>query len=150
VEKEKNKTAPIVCATRGGKTCQSTQGEAIFLAQERGAELFFLFVADPSFAGPIDEALRNALVDELARLGRWILHLAQRRASNEGLEAQVVVRHGTVRECIVDYIQQINAGTLVIGSPRLGSERQEFTTDELNRFASDIQQATGAEVVIAA
>ena len=150
MDRAENRTAPIVCATRGGKSCQSTQGEAIFLAQERGAELYFLFVADPSFAGPIDEALRNALVDELARLGGSILHLAQKRARDEGLETKAVVRHGTVRESIVECIQQVNAGTLVIGSPRLGSERQEFTTDDLNRFASDIQQVTGAEVVIAA
>jgi len=120
------------------------------LAQERDAELFFLYVADPSFAGPIDDALRSALVNELIRLGRSILHLAQTRARAEGIEAKAVVRQGTVRESIVDYIRQVNASTLVIGSPGYGSATQEFTSDELNRFASDIQQATGAEVVIAA
>lgn len=150
MDREENRTLPIVCATRGGKTCQSTQNQAIFLAQERDAELFFLYVADPSFAGPIDDALRSALVNELTRLGRSILHLAQTRARAEGIEAKAVVRQGTVRESIVDYIRQVNASTLVIGSPGYGSATQEFTSDELNRFASDIQQATGAEVVIAA
>ena len=139
---------PIVCATRGGTACQSTQGQAIHLAKERSAELIFLYVADASFAGPVGEALETALVDELARLGRSILNIAQKRARDQGLEAKAVVRQGSVRESIEAYLKQVNASTLVIGSPETSSSPQEFTADELNHFGSSIQRATGVEVVI--
>jgi nucleotide-binding universal stress UspA family protein len=149
MEKTQLEKQPIVCATRGGKACQSTQGQAIHLAQERGAELIFLFVADTSFAGPLDDALETALIDELTRLGRSILHMAQKRAGEKGLDAKAVVRQGRVRENIEAYLRQVDASTLVIGSPETSSSPQMFTDDELNQFGSAIQQATGVEVVIA-
>jgi nucleotide-binding universal stress UspA family protein len=148
IERRKNVMRPIVCATRGGKACHRTQGYAIDLAKERNAQLIFLFVADPNFAGTVDEALRVALEDELARLGRSILHMAQQRALEQGLTANAVVRHGTVRKSIEEYVRQVDANTLVIGSPDTGQTPQEFTDESLTHFAQAIQEATGAKVLI--
>jgi nucleotide-binding universal stress UspA family protein len=139
---------PIVCATRGGKACHRTEGHAIGLAQEHDAELIFLFVADPSFAEPLEEKLRTALIDELARMGRSVLYTAQERAREQGLTAQAVVRHGTVPESIEEYLRQVNASTLVVGSPDTGLRNQAFTMERLNHFADSIREATGVEVVI--
>ena len=67
---------PIVCATRGGEVSRRTQERAVALAKERGAELIFLCVVDPSFAGLVDEAMVATLTDELQRLGRSLLSIA--------------------------------------------------------------------------
>ncbi len=139
---------PIVCATRGGRACRRTQERAIELARERGAELIFLFVADPSFAGPLDETLTAALSDELAWLGKSLLHIAQGRARQQGLTADVVVRHGTVQESIEEFIVQVKASALVVGSPQTSPVLQAFTPQELRHFAAAMQQATGVEVEV--
>ena len=56
---------PIVCATRGGEASRRTQEMAIALARERGAPLIFFFVVDTNFARPANQALAEALVDDL-------------------------------------------------------------------------------------
>lgn len=141
---------PIVCATRGGRICRCTQERAIALAKERDAQLIFLFVADPSFAGPMDKALETALADELARLGRSLLYIAQARARKQGLETEVVVRHGKVQQGIEEFVRQVNASTLVIGAPQTSVVPQAFSSEELQRFVSEVQQGTGVEVVVEA
>jgi nucleotide-binding universal stress UspA family protein len=139
---------PIVCATRGGKECRCTQERAIALAQERDTDLIFLFVADPNFAGPMDEPLRVALTDELARLGRSLLYIAQARARKQGVQAEVAIRQGKVQESLEEFVRQVNASTLVIGSPQTSAILQAFSLDELNDFVSEIEQVTGVEVVV--
>jgi nucleotide-binding universal stress UspA family protein len=141
-------TGPIVCATRGGRVCRCTQERAIYLAKERSSELVFLFVADPSFAGPLNDALQAALTDELTRLGRSLLYIAQEHARKQGLEAKVVIRHGPVQQSIEEYVRQVNASTLVIGAPQTSPVPQTFSPEELNNFVAEVQQATGVEVVV--
>lgn len=138
---------PIVCATRGGEASRRTQERAIALAKEQKSELIFLYIADPSFAGPVSEALAVALTDELTWLGRSLLWIAQARAQKQGLEAQMVVRHGAVWPTLEDYLRQVNAGTLVIGSPRTGA-LHTFTPEEIQRLAQAVRQATDVEVVV--
>lgn len=139
---------PIVCATRGGRACRCTQERAIALAKERGAKLIFLFVADPSFAGPMDDPLEAALTDELTRLGGALLHIARERARGQGVDAEATVRHGQVQQNIEEYVRQVQASTLVIGAPQTSSVPQVFNSEEMNDFATAIQQATGVEVVV--
>lgn len=139
---------PIVCATRGGKACRCTQERAIYLAKQRDAKLTFLFVADPSFAGSLVKPLESALTDELSRLGRSLLFIAQARARKQGIEADIVIRHGGVQQSIQDYVRQVDASVLVIGAPQTSPVPQTFDQEELNRFADEMHQATGVEVVV--
>ncbi len=141
-------SGPIVCATRGGRVCRVTQQRAIELAKGRGDRLIFLFVADPSFAGPVSDAVSKALDDELERLGKFLLYVAQRRAEEQGVEAEVVVRHGPVQPSIEAYVKQVGASTLVVGAPQTCSVPQTFNPDELDDFASEIERATDVPVVI--
>lgn len=139
---------PIVCATRGGRSCRCTQERAIALAKERGASLIFLFVADASFAGPMDERMETALADELGRLGNSLLHIARGRAKKQGINAEIAVRHGQVQENIEEFVRQVNASTLVIGSPQTSSVPQLFTPRELDDFVTAVHDSTGVEVVV--
>jgi nucleotide-binding universal stress UspA family protein len=139
---------PIVCATQGGEVSRRTQEKAIALAEEQGAELIFLYVVDPSFVGPVDDSLVEALKDEMARLGRALLRIAQARAHKQGLTAQTVVSHGSVQQSIIDYLRQVEASTLVIGTPRTGATSQSFTLEGIQNFVQSVRQETGVEAVV--
>jgi nucleotide-binding universal stress UspA family protein len=139
---------PIVCATRGGEASRRTQERAIALARERGAPLIFLFAVDPNFAGPADKALVAALVDELERLGRRLLCIAQARAREQGVNAEMAVCPGPVRQAIEDFLREVNASTLVLGAPQSNSEKHAFAPGEIPRFAQAIRANTGVEVLI--
>ncbi len=139
---------PIVCATRGGEASRRTQERAIALARERGDHLIFLFVADTNFVQPNNQALADVLADELERLGRRLLCIAQARAQEEGILADMVVRHGTVRQTIEGFLREVKAGTLVLGAPGTGSEKKTFSQEELPQFAQAISLNTGVEVIV--
>jgi nucleotide-binding universal stress UspA family protein len=138
----------IVCATRGGEACRRTQEKAIALAKEHGAELIFLYVVDPSLVGPIDESLAEAVNDEMTRLGRSLLYIAQGRAEKQGQASEAVIRHGQVQPSIKDYLRQAGASMLVLGCPQTGSPPQAFTPQEIARFAETVRQDLGVEVVV--
>jgi len=141
---------PIVCATRGGEVSRRTQEHAIALARECGAELVFLCVVDPSFAGHLDERLEQALTDELKRLGRSLLGIAKARAEKRGVVARTDVRCGPVWQNIETYLREVNAGTLVIGASRIDSTLQAFGTGEVSDLAEKLRQSTDVEVVLVA
>lgn len=138
----------IICATRGGRASRATQERAIALAKERGEELLFLCVVDPSFAGAMDEPLTCALNDELKRLGRSLLCIAQARAQQQGIHAKTVVRSGPVTESIEAALREFDAGTLVIGAPGAGAGTEAFGSEDVNRLADAVRQSTGTEVVL--
>jgi nucleotide-binding universal stress UspA family protein len=139
---------PIVCATQGGEVSRRTQEKAIALAQEQGAELIFLYVADLSSVGPVADSLIEVLKDEMARLGRALLRIAQGRAHKQGLTAQAVVVHGPLQQSIIDYLRQVEASVLVIGTPRTGAVSQSFSLEGIQRFAQSVRQETGVEVMV--
>ncbi|MGD1993777.1 MAG: universal stress protein, partial [Anaerolineae bacterium] len=95
----------IVCATRGGQASRRTQERAIELAKERGAKLIFICVVDPTFTGPVDEQLGEALSDELKRLGGSLLYIAKARAEKQGVPAETVVQCGSVWEDLQTYLE---------------------------------------------
>lgn len=139
---------PIVCATQGGEASRRTQERAIDLAKEQGAELIFLYVADPSLVGPVDDSLVEPLKDEMARLGRALLCVARGRARQQGLNAQAVVIHGPLQKSIAGYLRQVGATTLVIGTPQTNAASQAFTVEGIQRFVQSMRQETGVEVVV--
>ena len=139
---------PIVCATRGGEASRRTQERAIRLAREWGAPLIFLFVVDTNFTRPADQALAEVLADELERLGRRLLCIARARAEEQGISADMAVRHGSVRQVIEEFLQEVGASTLVMGAPGAGLERKTFSPGELPQFAQEINATTGVEVIL--
>jgi len=141
---------PIVCATRGGEASYRTQERAIMLSKEQRAELIFLCVVDASFAGPLNERLAAALNDELKRLGRSLLNIAEIRAQEQGVSARTVCVSGPVWESIEGFLQEVGASTLVIGSPRPAVARQASDPGDVIEFIETLRQTTSAEVVMVA
>jgi nucleotide-binding universal stress UspA family protein len=138
----------IVCATRGGEACRRTQEAAIELAKERNAELIFLYVVDPSLVGPVDESLAGALREEMARLGRALLRVAQSRAKEQGVVSDAIVVNGKVKEQIKVIVEKYKASTLVIGSPVSTATHQAFSKNSIQEFADSIREKVGIQVVV--
>ena len=137
----------IVCATRGGEASRRTQERAVALAKERNQELIFLCIVDPSFAGPLDDRTAAALDDELKRLGRALLNIAQSRAQEQDVGSRTICIIGKVWENIIAYLEEMDCGTLVIGRPRSNEIIQAFGPKDLSDFADEVRLSTGVEVV---
>jgi len=138
----------IVCATRGGEASRRTQQRAIILAKERDADLVFLCVVDPGFVEPSDERLQGALEDELKRLGRSLLCIAQVRAEELGVETRTEVRCGPVLENLVEYLRHGDAETLVIGAPQKERKVDALDPKDVERLAENIRESVGVEVIL--
>ena len=138
----------IVCATRGGEAGRRTQERAIALAKEQGADLVFLCVFDPEFAGPLNQALHAAVAHEQQWLSRALMSVAQTRAREQGIEAQVEVLSGAVLDIIEEYLCETGASTLVIGEPKVDSPLSAFRVDRIQSCAEHVEQNTGVEVVV--
>ncbi len=148
---------PIVCATRGGEASRRAQERAIALARDQGAPLIFLFVAD---TGPMiakmkaDKGMTDVLADELEQLGSSLLCIAQARAREHGVEAEMVVRRGAVRPALESFLREVDAGALVIGAPERSERGAEhppvFDPAGIDHFAAQIRAGLGVEVVVVA
>jgi nucleotide-binding universal stress UspA family protein len=139
---------PIVCATRGGEASRRAQERAIALAREQGAPLIFLFVVDISPMKPSKD-LADVLADELEQLGASLLCIAQARAREHGIEAEMVIRRGAVRPTLESFLREVDAGTLVIGAPDHGAEHPPvFDPAGMDHFAGQIRAGLGVEVVV--
>jgi nucleotide-binding universal stress UspA family protein len=139
---------PIVCATRGSEASRRTQERAIALAQERGASLIFLYIVDPAFIKPIDTALTEVVLDELAQLGRGLLCIAQARALEHGLQADIAIRQGAIRATMEDFLREVKASLIIIGAPQRSSSAPVFNSEAITQLVQHIQDATGVEVII--
>ncbi|MGD8465999.1 MAG: universal stress protein [Anaerolineae bacterium] len=137
----------VVCATRGGKASVRTQDAAIALVQERGDELAFLFVVDVCFLKRSRRAVRPGVVaDEMARMGAFLLQMAQERASAQGVASDVLLRRGHLRAELEATIREYGADVLVLGKPAAGSSA--YALEELQHLAAGIEAETAAKVLI--
>jgi len=116
--------------------------------EELSADLAFLCVVDPGFVEPSSERLQSALKDELQRLGRSLLCIAQARAEEQGVDARTIVRCGPLREDLVAYLQESDADTLVIGAPAEERPIQALDPENMAWLAEAVQESTGVEVII--
>jgi nucleotide-binding universal stress UspA family protein len=138
----------VVCATRGGEASRRTQQRAIDLAKERDADLVFMCVVDPEFAVSPDDELQQALRDELVRLGRSLLCIAQARAEEQGVEADTVVRCGPVAENLKTYLEESDAELLVIGAPAKERATEVLGPENVEELADSIEDSIGVEVIV--
>jgi nucleotide-binding universal stress UspA family protein len=139
---------PIVCATRGGEAGRRTQERAIDLAKQRGQDLVLLAVFDPCVAPHLNDQLSAAVQKEQRWLGRALLGIARTRARRAGVEVDTVVRCGPILETIEAYLREVNAAALIIGQPKVDSALAAFRPDRVHRFAEQIRQDTGTEVIV--
>lgn len=137
----------ILCATRGGEASYRTQDAAIVLAQERGDELLFLYVADVKFLQTTVRAVRPGVVmAEMEKMGEFFLALAQERAQKQGVTASYVLRHGELHEAIKAVACQPDVTLVVLGKPV--GEESAFSLESLEALAIEIEREAKTPVRI--
>jgi nucleotide-binding universal stress UspA family protein len=139
----------IVCAIRGGPDSQPTIARAITLAQETHLPLFFLYVVNLDFLVHTSSARTHVISEQMHQMGEFILLAAQASASQQGVGAEGVVRHGDVGEEIVNLCHELTADYVVLGRPRLELEESVFSQELWHRFIERAEKQTGARVVLA-
>jgi nucleotide-binding universal stress UspA family protein len=137
----------ILCATRGGESSYRTQDAAIALAKARGATLVFLYVVDLDFLDKTAAPLVTDVEGDIARMGENLLLLAQERAMEQGIEAEVIARKGEVREELKQAAKDEQVELIVLGRP--AGEESVFKLAGLRAFADEIEADTGIETRIA-
>ncbi len=138
----------IVCATRGGEASYPAQDRAIKLAKERNARLIFLYVVDVDFVGDTAAPIVVDVGREVRGMGNFLLLMAQERAQAQGVESEVVVREGKVRDVIPQFVQEVGADLLVLGRPQAGAAKQVFDQQGVTPFAQAVEKSTGVKVLI--
>jgi len=138
----------IVCAIRGGPDSQTTISRAISLARETGLSLHFLYVVNLDFLTHTTSSRVRTISEEMRQMGEFILLAAQSKALAEGVPAETVVRQGNVGEEIVTLCRELATDYLVMGRPQIEQEESLFTHERLQAFIRDIEERTGARVVL--
>ena len=137
----------IVCATRGGEASYRAQDAAIALALERGKPLIFIYVVDTHFLDRTERAVRPDVVEgEMTHMGEFLLAMAQERAEAQGVQAEVRIRHGEVREELKAASREEEADVLILGKPT--GEESAFRLAALEELAAEIEEETGVETRI--
>jgi nucleotide-binding universal stress UspA family protein len=139
----------IVCAIRGGPASQPTIRRAIALAKETDLPLQFLYVVNLDFLTYTESGRVRNINSELEKMGDFILLAARDQAEREGVQAEGSIRHGTVREEIIQLAKDTEAAYVVLGPPRGELEEDVFTQERLHQFMERIEQESGARVVLA-
>jgi nucleotide-binding universal stress UspA family protein len=108
----------ILCATRGGEASIRAQDAAIALAKEQNAELWFMYVVDIGFMDKSLYAMRpDVVTDEMENLGEFLLAMAQERARQQGVNAEYLLRHGDLRQELIDTARDEGMELVVLGRP---------------------------------
>ena len=138
--------AKILCATRGGAASYRAQDAAIRLAKERGDELLFLYVVNIDFLDTTARAVRPDVVEaEMVKLGEFLLEMARERASEQGVSADGILRHGVLPEELEAAAREYQVDSIVLGRPAEGSV---YSLEELESFAAEVEANTGSQVLI--
>jgi nucleotide-binding universal stress UspA family protein len=144
-----NGTSPgsVVCATRGGEGSEPTIQQAIQLAQERGLQLTFLYIADLEFMRHSATGRASLAAEELRKMGEFIMLTLVEQAQAEGVEADFAVRQGRFRDELLSYLEETQPAALVLGSPKPGTARLD--SPSMTRLMEEIKEQTGVPVMYA-
>ncbi|MBC8331454.1 MAG: universal stress protein [Anaerolineae bacterium] len=139
----------IVCAIRGGPASHPTIYKAIAVAEETRQTIYFLYVVNLDFLTLTSTSRVHVVEKELRQMGEFILLAAQTQAAKNGVTAEPVVRKGQVRAEIIGLCHEVDAEYVILGQPRGQNEVDTFTHDRMEQFRQEIEQESGAKVVLA-
>ena len=144
-----NKTiGKIVCPIRGGTSSRFAEERAVELAVERGVQLVFVHIVDPTGTQQKDVPLSDAVLAERERMGDSFLCIAVERARTRGINAERVVLHGPIAATLEKYLIDSHATVLVIGSPDRDGGHSKFKRERFDQFVEHVWNTLRIDVVI--
>jgi RNase H-fold protein (predicted Holliday junction resolvase) len=81
-------------------------------------------------------------------MGEFILLTAQAKAEEAGVNASGSVRQGNLVEEITALAKEVEASYVILGRPRSEELDNVFTSDRLQSFVQQLEEETGAKVVL--
>ena len=136
----------ILCPTRGGKESHPNQDFAINLAKERGADLLFLYVSEIRFLNRAGPPMVVDIEKEMDELGDFLLSMAQERAENLGVSANVAVHRGIFSKVLRDVIALNKIRTVILGSSP--KESGIVSYERLQELSEVLSKELGVEFFI--
>jgi nucleotide-binding universal stress UspA family protein len=137
----------IVCATRGGEGSRVLQLEAVERAQHSKAILLFIYVVNHRELGDLEAGQIPDVEAELTWLGETLLLLAQNRALEVGVSAEIALLTGSPLTEIANHARTRAADLIMLGAPR-GTTANVFGDDEIERAAKWLSEETQIQVEI--
>ena len=136
----------ILCPTRGGKESFPNQDRAIALANERGADLLFLYITNVEFLGLTAAPILIDIEDELDEMGEFMLAMAKERAEKANVNADTLVQRGQFNTVMVNVIEEYPIDTVVLGISASGTG--VVTAEYIRALVDEIGSKTGVEFIV--
>ncbi len=136
----------ILCAIRGGPSSQPTIIKSIQLAQETGETIQFLYVVNLDFLSYSSSSKTTHISQELKEMGEFILLTAQEQATQQGVNADGIIKEGRVVEEIIEFCSENDPLYVVLGRPEEEGEDNILNTERLHNFTARIKEVCQAEV----
>lgn len=136
----------VVCAIRGGPGSYQTRLAALRHAEANEVAVHFLSVVDPVAYEPLHEGEQHAIRAEMAWRDLAMAKATAARAGLDDVRYTVAVRVGALVEAIATYAKEVDAISILIGSPR-SAEDAAFARNGIQPFAEELE-STGIAVVL--
>ena len=129
----------IICAVRGGPESRETARHAMDLAVKVNGRLTFFHVVDPGCLDCGQIARSSAAYREYLEKAESTMHTLADQARQRGVvHVDFVLEEGDTRQELRRLAVETDAQLMVLGHPRLDSDRNLFTSDEFHQFIAEL------------
>lgn len=136
----------ILFPTRGGPASYPNQERVIALAKQEEARIVFMYVSDVQFLNQVMSAVVVDVEAEIEEMGEFMLAMAQERAAEAGVDADILVRRGVFREALKEAIAETGSDVVVLGTPAKGTG---ITTPAYRKeLIRQVIEETGVKVLV--
>jgi hypothetical protein len=132
----------ILCPTRGGEESYANQDAAVQIANERGCEILFLYVSNVDFLLNLRTPMMvKNLQDDLDDMGEFLLTIAQERAEEKDVKAEICLKHGVFYAALCEVINEFKIPTLFLGSSGedSGYTDEDYMSGLVNKLREDFE-----------
>lgn len=143
----------ILFPTRGGPASYPNQERVIALAKEEEARIVFMYVADVQFLSQVMSPVVVDVEAEIEEMGEFMLAMAQERAAEAGVAADILVRRGVFRKALKEAIAETEADVVVLGAPVKGTGittpayRKELIRQMIEEMDVEVLVVDGGEII---
>jgi nucleotide-binding universal stress UspA family protein len=140
----------IVCGVTASAHSQKAALEAARLAKQNGAQLFYVYAVDLAFlkGGRMGSLSQDVVAQEIEKLGKQIMALAEQIAASEGVKPEKIIRRGTVLEVLGQVMNEQKADLLVLGHEERTFFEKHLFKGDVEDHIRELKARTGAEVTI--
>lgn len=138
----------IICAIRGGPSSNPTIERAISLAKEEDLALTFIYVVNLDFLTHTTSSRVHTIERELQHMGEFILLNAQAKAEKLDVQAEGIVRRGSLADEIIELSHELEATYVVLGQTKGREEIDTFTHDRFGKFVERIEDEGNVKAIL--